>query len=266
MIFDLHNDFPTAIPERDHRDYIAKNADAVITAAIWTSDMGDSALENVRRITDKLISFGVSRQVRIAIEDIGFSAECDGYENFEFDKYLYCSLTWNRDNAYAGGALDDGTLTDKGVRVIKRIESSGCTLDLAHLNKKSFYAALDCVQTAVCSHTGFNGHKRSLDDSQIRELIAHDGLVGLCTVTAFTDITDADGLCATIDGFVQKHGARHLAFGTDFYGSRDIPECINDYDKLSESVKRGLKAFGYPDADIDGILFSNANDFFTRGH
>lgn len=268
MIFDLHNDFPTAICESDMRDYVMRDRNAVVTAAIWTSEMGERALDNVRRITDSLlldIADSDTRGLRIAVEDIGFLAGDDAYERFEFDKYLYCSLTWNHDNAFAGGALDDGTLTKTGALVIERINDSRCALDLAHLNKKSFYAALDRAERVVCSHTGFNGHKRSLDDGQIRELIARNGLIGLCTVTTFTDAVDADGLCAVIDGFVQKYGARHLAFGTDFYGSKDIPESIaDDYDRLETSVRCGLRAYGYSDADVDGILFSNANDYFYK--
>ena len=166
MIFDLHNDFPTALCDKDFADYIDSVGNNTVTAAIWTSELHGDVIKTVNDIAARLHTID-KITLPIAIEDIG-SLYTDGkYIDFDFSDYSYCSLTWNFNNGFAGGALDSGTLTDDGRRVIKIINDCGCAVDLAHLNKTSFYPALECAKRVICSHTGFNEHPRSLDDNQI---------------------------------------------------------------------------------------------------
>lgn len=257
MLFDLHNDFPTRLLNADYNEYISANKGITVTAAIWTSEFYVGVEETVINITKRLES------VPIAIEDIGFLCGGQRYKSFDFSPYFYCSLTWNANNGFAGGTLDDGQLTESGKEVIRIINDSGCVVDLAHLNKKSFYQALDNAKYVMCSHTGFNGHLRSLDDRQIRALIARDAIIGLCTVRAFTDAYSAEQFVKVIDGFVQKYGCNSLAFGTDFNGSDDIPDDINGYNKLVK-IKDLLIRRGYTREDVNKIFFENANTFYKK--
>ncbi|MDE6401848.1 MAG: dipeptidase [Clostridiales bacterium] len=259
MIYDLHNDFPTFFKETEYRRYVCSLPTGVTPiAAIWTSGMGDSAFEKVEHITEKL----QTRRVPIAIEDVGFLSEINRYETFDYSRYSYCSLTWNFNNDFAGGALDDGGLTELGKRVISLMACGNCVLDVAHLNKKSFYAAIEHADRVLCSHTGFNGHLRSLDDRQIRALIEKCAIVGLCAVTAFTDAHTADGLESVIDGFVQKYGVDNLAIGSDFCGSSDFPPDVTDYVGLAK-VADGLLRRGYDDVSVNKIFYGNAYRFFN---
>lgn len=259
MIYDLHNDYPTALKSDAVSKYVSDlPAGVTATAAIWTSELGSNAYKEVSRLTIALTAL----KVPIAIEDIGFLSELNRYETFDFSAYAYSSLTWNYNNAFAGGALDDGELTDVGKRAISIIGRSGCALDVAHLNKKSFYAAIDCADKVLCSHTGFNGHLRSLDDGQICALLDKRAIIGLSAVTAFTDAHTCDELQNVIDGFVQEYGAEHLAIGTDFLGSVDLPTDVKDYDGLAK-VADGLRKRGYDEKTIYKIFYSNAYSFFN---
>ncbi|MDE5562143.1 MAG: dipeptidase [Clostridiales bacterium] len=259
MLFDLHNDFPTRFFNADYCSYIPKNSNKV-TAVIWTSEFADDAVSKVNGITGRLSAI---KDVPIAIEDIGFLADGEKFKLFDFSRYLYCSLTWNYNTAFAGGALDDGRLTGLGKSAIRIIEDRGCYIDLAHLNKTSFYDVLDCAKNVLCSHTGFNGHPRSLDGQQINALVARNAVIGLCTVRAFTDAHSAQEFANVIDAFVQKYGCDCLALGTDFNGSDDIPDDINDYDKLL-SVRDILYRRGYDRQSVDKIFFDNANILYKK--
>lgn len=262
MIFDLHNDFPTKLDSSDYSKYLQKcGNEAIITAVIWTSAFDKDALAVVTNISSRLNR--LSKTIPIAIEDIGFASECDSYRTFDFSQYLYCSLTWNSNNAFAGGAMDDGTLTHDGKQVIELINESGCTVDLAHLNKKSFYAVLDRAKSVVCSHTGFNTHLRSLDDGMIRALVDRCSLIGLCAVTAFTGAKNAKNFADVIDDFVQRYGPDCLALGTDFMGSDDIPKDISTYPKMIDTVQ-SLGKRGYTDEVVNNILYGNALSFYDR--
>ena len=278
MLFDLHNDYPTEISQDLFIEDIGKcrSENAVVTAAIWTSEFGDNAYKLVSDITTSLENIGDNayklvsdittslenigdKSLPVAIEDLGFLANGQAYKSFDFSKYLYCSLTWNNNNGFAGGALDNGELTEAGRDVIELMNVQGCIVDLAHLNRPSFYQALERSRYAICSHTGFNNHPRSLNDEQIRALTARNGVIGLCTVTKFTDAHDCKEFETLIDCFVQKYGIDYLAIGTDFNGSTDIPQDLCDYRAIA-ALSNGLRSRGYSDTDIDKILFTNANN------
>lgn len=259
MLFDLHNDFPTRFLNADYCRYVPKSNNT-ITAVIWTSEFTNDAESMVNCITERLSAL---ENMPIAIEDIGFSADDEKFKRFDFSRYLYCSLTWNYNTAFAGGALDDGRLTELGKSVIHVMEDCGCYIDLAHLNKKSFYDVLDCAKNVLCSHTGFNSHPRSLDGQQIKVLAERKAVIGLCTVRAFTDANSAEHLANVIDAFVQKYGCDCLSLGTDFNGSDDIPDDINDYDKLF-NVRDILYSRGYDCKSVEKIFFDNANFLYKK--
>ncbi len=259
MLFDLHNDFPTRFLYADYCRHAPKSNNKV-TAVIWTSEFAGDVESSVNDVTERLSAIG---QEPIAIEDIGFSADGEKFRRFDFSRYLYCSLTWNYNTAFAGGALDDGRLTELGKRAIRIIEDSGCYIDLAHLNKNSFYDVLDCAKNVLCSHTGFNSHPRSLDGRQVKALIERNAVIGLCTVRAFTDARSAEQFANVIDAFVQKYGCDCLALGTDFNGSDDIPNDIDDYDKLL-NVRDILYRRGYTEKSVDKIFFDNANILYKK--
>lgn len=258
MLFDLHNDFPTRFLNADYCRFGV--SEGAVTGVIWTSEFESDAESKVNDITERLTAV---KHAPIAIEDIGFLADSEKFRDFDFAEYFYCSLTWNYNNAFAGGALDDGDLTELGKNAIKAIESSGCYVDLAHLNRKSFFNVLDNAKNVLCSHTGFNDNPRSLNDEQIRRLIERNAVIGLCTVQSFTGAHSATEFADLIDRFVQKHGYRCLAFGTDFNGSDDIPQDINDYGKLL-TVQDILLYRGYTHDAVNKIFFENVNTLYRK--
>lgn len=258
MFFDLHNDFATTLSPDNYGEYLRKSArNGIVTAAIFTTELEKAtAIKTVEDITAALNPIGVP----IAIEDMGFIG--DEYESFDFSPYLYCSLTWNYDNAFAGGALDDGGLTKVGRAVIDKI-NSGCALDLAHINKKSFFDALDAAKHLLCSHTGFNEHLRSLNDEQIRALVSRNGLIGISAVVAFTDAHTCKELAKTIDEFVQKYGVEYISLGTDFNGTTNLPVDFSDYNDIS-LLSHELQSLGYDTKTINKILYENALRFYKE--
>ncbi len=257
MIFDLHNDYPTALDKSKFDGYVSTNDGVTIVAAVFTAEFDRAvAADKVKDLRAAL------RGVPTAIEDMGFVTDEKTLSDFDFGGLLYCSLTWNYNNAFAGGALDDGTLTPLGRRAIE-LMNGRCAVDLAHLNKKSFYAALDTAARPICSHTAFGEHPRCLDDAQIRALTARRGLIGLCAVRSFTGAETADALCAVADTFVQRYGADCLCLGTDFNGTADLPEDLRDYCDIPRLIDGFIKR-GYASADINKILYDNAKQLYEE--
>lgn len=257
VIFDLHNDFPTVLQQSGYSEYLARCKNTV-TAAIWTSEL-DNAEAFVNSVAASLIGCGAP----VAIEDLSFLCGKD-YSEFDFSRFLYCSLTWNNKNGFAGGALDDGALTADGRAVIQAMNGK-CALDLAHIGKRAFYEALDAAQNPICSHTGFSAHPRCLDENQISALVGRNAPIGLCAVTKFTNAHTAKQLAEVIDRFVQRHGGECLCIGSDFYGSDDLPDDLRDYSDY-DAVKHELNRLGYTDADTDKIFYLNAKRFCKEIH
>ncbi len=259
MMFDLHNDFPTCMQLDRYGEYLGSVPD-IVTAVIWTSEFeSDYAKRHVESITSALRSVNLDQP--IAIEDIGFLS-VDAAESFDFSQYFYCSLTWNNNNRFAGGAMGDGRLTDAGRRAI-RLMNGKCAVDVAHLNKASFYDVLEISERPICTHTGFASHPRCLDDAQIRALISRGALIGLCAVTSFTGAKSASGLAEVIDGFIQKYGIDDLCLGTDFNGSDDLPSDFKSYADLPHLCEC-LSGLGYSKDDIDKVLYTNAQRFYEE--
>jgi membrane dipeptidase len=179
----------------------------------------------------------------------------------------YCSLTWNHENALAGGANSSSGLKPFGREVISFLEESNIFLDTAHLNKKSFFAAAAVAKKPlICSHTCFDKlfcHPRNLDEQQILAIIESGGIIGLTFVPAFMgkDRGEISDIVRQIDYFAAKFGVERLAIGTDLFGT-DYP-IIETYKGFS-ALKECLKKSGYTPAQIKQIFFQNAQSFFEK--
>ncbi|MCL2676214.1 MAG: membrane dipeptidase [Firmicutes bacterium] len=268
MVFDLHNDLLTAPKKR-----FARRFDKNVIYAVWTTQ-----LENpIKFIRDAL----QSPPTYAAVEDLGFLSDCvdflaDG--DFAADgaagadllarlKPVYASLTWNGENALAGGAHSDAGLSDNGRKMIKYLESAGILLDAAHLSRRAFFEAAEAsAQPMICSHTCFDGlyaHRRNLTDTQIKTIIGAGGLIGLCLVSEFMGKAQAgmEDVIRQIDYFTQRFGCKNLALGTDLNGCEK--PAIRGYAGFVRLREELLKR-GYTRVDVNRIFYQNARCFLKR--
>ena len=110
-------------------------------------------------------------------------------ETLRNDGIRALTLTWNAENQIAGGAESDAELKDFGKDVIKELNKFGIMVDLAHINKKSFYPALELADKPIVTHSCLeyvNKHCRNVDDDQIKALVEKNGILGLCYYPLFS--------------------------------------------------------------------------------
>ena len=271
MIYDLHNDFLTGLPRERHRDYLIrglKQSVKHIVPAIWTTEI-------------KNIKDGFFRNSTSHIDDSDFGGLIDGYaiEDLHFldscslgilseIPLKYVGLTWNFDNALAGGALGNDGLKPLGRQVLVKAENLGITVDTAHLNRKSFFDVAQYhrgrIMNSHCAFYAKHAHPRNLTDEQIQTVIDRGGIIGLALHEAFLsdkDVTLSDAV-EHIDYFVQKFGCDNLCIGTDFNGCTP-PHDLSDYCDF-RILKVRLAKLGYSDSDINSIFYKNAMDFFAQ--
>ena len=157
--------------------------------------------------------------------------ECFGVETWPADVFhalgvRMAGLTWNRRNAFADGAAEEGgSLSWLGRELVDRLVSLGVILDLAHASRGLFAEVLERVGSAgapvLCSHGGCRGvfdTPRNLDDDQLRALAAADGIFGLMLhpVAIGPERRTIDGVIDHLEHAVAVIGIEHVCLGGDF--------------------------------------------------
>ena len=255
-----------------HADYILRHIKGAekagvraALASVWTTEMQDpiQEIKSYRKIIDGLDS---SVKLLLHIEDAWFLDESNIEELIELRPYSV-GLTWNYNNDLAGGAHGDGRLTELGRRVLKKFVASGVVIDLAHLNRASFWDVVGELggRRLLCTHTCFdevNPHNRNLDRKQIQTIVDSGGIVGLTFVGEFLGIDgatdDFEILFNHIKYFIENFGEDNLAIGTDFLGAARFPRGLCAYKDL-RGLERFLLGKGLNKRTINKIFCENGS-------
>ncbi len=157
------------------------------------------------------------------------------------------SLTWNDENDYASGCLAKGGIKPHGIDAIRLLNDYRIALDVSHINEKGFWEALSLYEHAPCAThscvSALHDHPRNLKNSQIRELIARDGFIGINFYTEFLSgrYADIDDIADHIDYVLDCGGENSVGFGSDFCGIDSTPEGLDsaaDFQALPEAMLR----------------------------
>ena len=173
----------------------------------------------------------------LAIEDCTF-VDNSNISDLISLKPLYCGLTWNYSNAFAGGCFDDGGISSLGKSLVLNLEENGIIVDSAHLNRASFFDLVNISQKPIFnSHTACDAlcsTPRNLTDEQIKLIAETNGFIGIYFVGQFLN----SGKVSSID--VARHvfhilelvGDEFVGIGTDFNGTDDLPVDIKGYNDI----------------------------------
>lgn len=257
-IADFHNDFLTARPFVPAGG-IAARTDCAVCALYY----GGRPFARLQALAE---NFAAARpqNLFLGLEDVGYLA-AEPVSAVLAWKPVYASLTWNGDNALAGGCYGCGRLTARGEAVVRALAAGGVAVDCAHLGPASFCDVLDCGVSVVDSHTCLSAvhpHPRNLADWQAGEIVARGGLIGIAFVGDFLCAGNAAAadVFRHLDHGVQKFGPRHFCIGSDFYGTQDVPAGLRGYGDLS-ALRACMERAGYPPESIAAILHGNLRRF-----
>lgn len=177
------------------------------------------------------------------------------------------TLTWNGENQIAGGADTDIGLKSFGKEVIKELNRFDIMADLSHLNKKSFYSALELTDKPIATHSCLeyvNNHRRNIDDNQLKELTEKQGLFGLCFYPIFLGQGNVfDNIYKNIFHILDKGYEDYLSIGSDFDGA-DMHRDLYDVSCVP-ALYEFLKSKKISEKILDKIFFYNAYNFFNKG-
>jgi microsomal dipeptidase-like Zn-dependent dipeptidase len=171
------------------------------------------------------------------------------------------------DNAVGGSVHGEGKggLTDFGRAVVQRAEQLGMLIDVAHAS-----AALvdDVIALAtrplLSSHGGVRGtcdNHRSLSDAQARAIAASGGVIGIGFWPRATCGDDVAAIVRALRYAVDLVGVEHVALGSDFDGSVQVPFDASGLPLLTEAL---LQA-GFSHADLEKLMGGNVVRILQSG-
>ena len=268
-IFDCHNDFLTELKsEKKINGYLSKiNDETKIISAVWSTRLNEDEALNCLNLANNVKE--KFNKTLVSIEDCHFINELNLEKIIQTSPFS-AGLVWNEDNALGGGAYGFSGLTNWGEIVTKKFEENNIIIDLAHANEKTFFDVSRISNRALfCSHTacfGVKNHPRNLKDYQVKMIVESGGFVGLALVSEFlTENKKAtiNDICEHIVYFASKFGVDNLGFGTDFFGTENLPIGIKTYNDFSKLASK-LTKIGFTNEEINKLFHKNFENFILK--
>ena len=123
-------------------------------------------------------------------------------------------------------------LSSFGRDVVRECDRTGVIVDLAHINRRGFFDALElATQPVMVSHTGVAGvhpHWRNIDDEQLRAVGNNGGAVGIIFARKFLGGASIEAVVDHILHIVNVAGDDVPALGSDFDGFVVPPTGLED--------------------------------------
>ena len=163
------------------------------------------------------------------------------------------------DNDMGGSAhgVEKGGLTEKGSAMIRRMESLGMIVDVAHASPRTIDDVLAiATRPVVVSHTGVKGtcdNSRNLSDDHIRALARTGGVIGIGYWDTATCGTDARAIARAMRHIANLVGVRHIGLGSDYDGAVTEPFDTSQLVRITDA----LLLEGFNDQEIEMIMGGN---------
>ena len=144
-------------------------------------------------------------------------------------------------------------LTQFGKDYVKRMNEKRILVDLAHIDRKGFFDAVDVhdkSQPLIVTHTGVCGvkpHWRNIDDEQIRAIEKTGGTIGIIYQWPFLGAEAAAvHIVEHMEHIIKVAGDDVISLGSDWDGMilppRDMPTCLELPKLVQIMLDRGWKA------------------------
>jgi membrane dipeptidase len=158
------------------------------------------------------------------------------------------------------GADTASGLTGFGRDVVRECERCGIIVDLAHINRRCYFDALELVtQPPMVSHTGVLGvhpHWRNIDDDQLRAIADKGGCVGVIFARRYLGSASIEAVVDHMLHIIDVAGEDVPALGSDFDGFVVPPEGLEDISALP-NLTVALSRRGVAPRVLEKILGGN---------
>jgi membrane dipeptidase len=158
------------------------------------------------------------------------------------------------------GADAAAGLTGFGRDVVRECERTGVIVDLAHINRRGYFDALELATLPpMVSHTGVLGvhqHWRNIDDEQLRGIADKGGCVGVIFARKYLGSASIEAVVDHIAHIIDVAGEDVPALGSDFDGFVVPPIGLEDVAAMP-NLTVALSRRGISDRVLEKILGGN---------
>lgn len=183
-------------------------------------------------------------------------------------------LTWNNSNHLAAGADETDTrkgLTGFGRKIVREARRLKMTIDVSHLNDRSFY---DCLEETpdpvVATHSNSRAvcaHRRNLTDDMFVRIAKSGGCAGINFYPPFLNDGAKAGISDIIrhiEHFMALGGEDHIGIGADFDGMGNI--CCEEIRGCGDTYKifDELLRLNYTQEQVEKISHKNFERIFDN--
>ncbi|MBQ6847324.1 MAG: membrane dipeptidase [Clostridia bacterium] len=276
--FDLHCDTAFELHKRNlpfNNNELSVTAENdfntwVQTFAIWISDGTENPFELYKKIKKD-----IKEKLKEKPENLTpiFSVEggavlennIERIYTLKQDGIKMLTLTWNGENAIAGGCKTDKELTRFGKKVIEKLNKLKIATDLSHLNQKSFFDAVDNAEYPLATHSNcyeICPNPRNLTLEQIKLITEKHGIIGLTFYPKFLGENIFPKIYENIFLLCDKGYENHIALGSDFDGGQ-MDKSLDNIAKIPH-LYDFLKNKGLKKALLNKIFYLNAYNFIAK--
>lgn len=164
------------------------------------------------------------------------------------------------DTAFGGSAhgIEKGGLTGAGGEMVRRMETRGMLVDVAHASAATIDDILAmATRPVVASHTGVRGtadNARNLSDTHLRGIAGTGGVVGIGFWSTATGGDDVASIARAIAYAVDVAGVDHVGLGSDFDGAVTVPIDATGMVTITDA----LLDLGFDEGAVAKVMGGNA--------
>lgn len=275
--FDLHCDTPYKMYTENQGFYnnnlavSGKNGEAFDswyqTFAIWLPEDLENPFEFYKSVITHLKQ-NLNGNVKpiFAVEGGAvLENDSDRLYSLKKDGIKLLTLTWNGENAIAGGSKSEKGLTAFGKTVIDKMNNINMAVDVSHLNDKSFFKVIERAEKPLASHSNCRkicNHPRNLSDTQIKLICEKGGIIGLNFYSLFLGDDVYEQIYRNIYHLCDIGYENNIALGSDFDGA-DMANELYDITKIP-NLYALLETKGLNNILLDKIFYKNAYLTFDK--
>jgi membrane dipeptidase len=209
VLADIHHNRQHFRHVLSYSDYLAARKEGKV--ASWLSLQGGQAIDNNLDNLDKIPEIHRITLVHFTRSKIGAS---------------------NADSRNAGEGL-----SSFGKSFVEKMVENKICVDLAHINRKGFFDALEIVPEGVpvlVTHTGIKGvwdMWRNIDDEQIKAIAATGGTIGIIFHPYFLSgklSCSVDKIIDHMEHVIKVAGEDFVSLGSDYDGLITLPRELKD--------------------------------------
>ncbi len=237
------------------------------TFAVWLPDQTENPFAFYKAVISNLKN-NLSGNVKPIFSVEGGTVlenNADRLYSLKADGIKFLTLTWNGENAIAGGSKSDKGLTNFGKTVIAKMNKLNMAVDVSHLNDKSFYKVIKIAEKPLASHSNCRSicnSPRNLSDDQIKLICEKGGIIGLNFYPLFLGKNVFEKIYQNVYHLCDMGLENHIAIGSDFDGA-DMCGELCDITKIPH-LYAFLQQKGLESALLDKIFYKNAYLTFDK--